>query len=276
MVLQHFNVGGGILAVEVQGEGPLIICCPGMGTDRHTFDDFATYLVRKGFTVAVMDPRGHGDSTTDFKAYGDAATAEDFIHVAEQLNKGRAVLAGNSFAGGSATIAASKRPDLVAGTILLGAFLRNGMGAWMLWLLWAMFLRPWGPTVWEFYAATLWPGMGDKAKQHAAESRASLTRPNRWRAFQRTVDGVDHRVVGPYIKNQLQIPALVVMGDKDPDFPKPAEEAAWTATNFVDAEVVMLPGVGHAPQWEDTEVVAEKSVQFLERLRSKGAFERTQ
>lgn len=272
MVLQHFSNGGGSLAVEVEGDGPLVVCSPGMGDIRQSYSEFARLLIAKGYTVATMDPRGHGDSSAHFDAYGDEATAEDFIFVAEKLNKGPAVLVGTSFSAGAATIAAGKRPDLVAGTILLGAFLRNSLGPWFLYVLSAMFWRPWGPAMWQFYAATLWPGLGDKAKQRAAESRAHLTRPQRWAAFQKTVAGVDHRVVEPWI-SKVQAPVLVVMGDKDPDFSKPAEEAAWIASNFKDNEVVMVSDVGHAPTLEKADFVAEKSIAFLERLRSKGAFE---
>lgn len=271
MVLQHFENGGGSLAVDVEGNGPLVICCPGMGDIRQAYTEFSAYLVSKGYTVAVMDPRGHGDSTPQFDAYGDAATAEDFIFLAEKLNKSPAVLVGCSFAGGAATIAAGKRPDLVAGTILLGAFLRNGMGAWFLYVLSLMFWRPWGPAMWQFYAATLWPGLGDRAKKRAAESRAHLTRPQRWSAFQKTVAGCDHSVVEPWI-NKVQAPVLVVMGEKDPDFGKPVEEAAWIASNFKDVETVMVPDVGHGPMVERPEFVGEKCVAFLERLKNKGAF----
>jgi hypothetical protein len=41
-------------------------------------------------------------------------------------------------------------------------------------------------------------------------------------------------------------PALVVMGEQDPDFPDPRAEADWVA-RALRARVVMVPGAGHYP-----------------------------
>ena len=112
------------------------------------------------------------------------------------------------------------------------------------------------------FAATLWPGLGDDGrKKRAAASRASLTRPGRWAAFQKTIKGLDHRVVEPYF-SKVRAPVLVVMGDKDPDF-DPVKEAEWVVSKFSGAETLMVPGAGHAPMFESPEVVAEKMVSFL-------------
>ena len=112
--------------------------------------------------------------------------------------------------------------------------------------------------------AFAWPGLeGDGAKKRAAASKASLTRPGRWAAFQATVAGLDHRVVAPYISS-VRAPVLVVMGDKDPDWSDPKVEAEWVASNFSKAETLMVPGAGHAPMYERPEVVAEKVLDFLE------------
>ena len=260
--------------MEVNGSGPLIICSPGMGDTRDTYDPVASQLVAKGFTVAVMDNRGHGDSSMTFKAYGDEATSEDFITLIQHLGKGKAILAGNSFAGGAATIAAGKRPDLVAGIILLGAFLRNGMGGGAIstWITPALFYRPYGPWVWGMYAKTLWPGLGQQgAADRAAKSKSSLTRPGRWAAFQATVAGCDHRVVGPWIE-KVDCPVLVVIGDKDPDWGAPLTEAEWIASNFKVVENVAVSGAGHAPMLENPEFVGEKMVAFAERMRSSGQY----
>jgi pimeloyl-ACP methyl ester carboxylesterase len=137
------------------------------------------------------------------------------------------------------------------------------MGVVGLWLMPVMFAWPWGPAAWEMFAATLWPGLGtDGTKKRAAASRASLTRPGRWAAFQATIKGLDHRVVAPYI-SKVRAPVLVVMGDKDPDWTEPLKEADWVASNFSQAETLSVAGAGHAPMFERPEVVAEKMVSFL-------------
>ena len=196
MPLIYIDTDGGKLAVEVQGEGPLIVCSPGLGDTRDAYAPVAAQLVKQGYTVANMDVRGHGDSSTGFKHYGDEATTDDFISIVTKLRRGPAVLAGASFSAGAATIAAGKRPDLIAGIVLLGPFLRlpsGAMGTVMFHIMPMLFWRPWGPMVWQSYSKTLWPGLGDKAAERAAASKTALTRNGRWSAFQSTVSGLDHR-----------------------------------------------------------------------------------
>ncbi|EMC92042.1 hypothetical protein BAUCODRAFT_38060 [Baudoinia panamericana UAMH 10762] len=271
MVLRSINTAGGTLAVEIEGEGPLVICSPGMGDTRDAYAPFAKQLVSQGYCVASMDIRGHGDSSTTFTQYGDAAQAEDFLTVAKELNKGPAVLAGCSFSAGAATIAAGKSPESVVGIILLGPFLRNPMGAVGMWFMPLLFRWPWGPTMWQMYVPTLWPGLGEQAKERAASSTKSLTRSGRWSAFYQTVCGCNHDAVTPWL-GKAKCPALVVMGDKDPDFSKPKEEAEWVASNFSDAKVLMLEGVGHAPMLERPEAVSKAALDFLGKLRDQVAW----
>lgn len=248
--LHYVTTDGGRLAVEITGKesDAMVICSPGMGDTRDAYEPLAKILVSHGYRVAAMDARGHGESSTDFARYGDEATADDFLTVADEFSHGSpVVLAGASFSAAAATIAAAKKPERVGKIILLGPFLRNGMGVLGLWLMPVMFAWPWGPAAWEMYAATLWPGLeGDGAKKRAAASKASLTRPGRWAAFQATVAGLDHRVVAPYISS-VRATVLVVMGDKDPDWSDPRVEAEWVASNFSQVETLIVPGAGHAP-----------------------------
>lgn len=47
----------------------------------------------------------------------------------------------------------------------------------------------------------------------------------------------------------LNVPAMIVMGSKDPDFPDPKKELAWLAARTC-AKSVMIEGAGHYPQAE--------------------------
>jgi pimeloyl-ACP methyl ester carboxylesterase len=51
------------------------------------------------------------------------------------------------------------------------------------------------------------------------------------------------------------------MGDKDPDFPDPANEAEWIAERL-NAKVLIVPGAGHYPQVEFPTVVGGPIAQF--------------
>lgn len=264
MGVEYFDVEKGKLAVEISGDGPLVVCAPAMGDLRDSYAKLTSQLVASGFTVACMDVRGHGDSSIGFMRYGDEATATDYLLLIEALGKGPAVLVGASFSAGAATMAAGRRPDLVRGLILLAPFLRNPMGQAGLYLVSGLVSRPWGTYFWSYYSKTLWPGLGKEgAAQRAAEVMKSLKRPGRWSAFQATVLGADHSTCAPWLEKAGVQPALVIMGEKDPDWPKPVEEAQWVASNFKNAKLVTITEVGHAPHFESPEIVGKAVLEFL-------------
>ncbi|MCP2032491.1 pimeloyl-ACP methyl ester carboxylesterase [Okibacterium sp. HSC-33S16] len=261
MNISYVAVEGHRIAVDVRGSGPLVVCSPAMGDTRDAFVPLADRLVQRGFRVALLDLRGHGDSDAGFSRYGDEATADDLLAVINELADGPVYLAGASMSAASAVIAAGRRPDLVAGLVLLGPFLRNGAGAVAEAAFRIALSRPWGPAVWRLYAATLWPGLGKNgARARAAHTARSLTRPGRWAAFQLTAR-TDHSVVEPWISH-VTAPSLVVMGEADPDWKDPASEANWVAGQL-GSDVLMVPAVGHAPMLEAPEVVADRVIEFL-------------
>ncbi|CAH0022509.1 unnamed protein product [Clonostachys rhizophaga] len=266
MAITYIETDGGKLAVEVEGQGPLVICSPGMGDTREAYAPMAAQLVAAGYRVARVDLRGHGDSTANFNRYGDEATADDYLTIIQTLGADRAVLAGASMSAAAAYIAAGKQPDKIAGLVLIGAFLRNGGSKMMLYVLRMALLQPWGPTVWRSYASGLWPGLGEKAAaERAATTTAMLTRPGRWSAFRSTVAGCDHTVVEPYL-GKVKVPGLVVIGESDPDWSQPLEEAKWVASNFEDVETIAVTGAGHAPQFENPDVVTPGVISFLSKI----------
>jgi pimeloyl-ACP methyl ester carboxylesterase len=61
---------------------------------------------------------------------------------------------------------------------------------------------------------------------------------------------------------------LVVMGELDPDFPKPADEAAWIREQL-KAEVVMVPESGHYPQSQRPDVVNPAVIAFLNKVTAR-------
>ena len=249
---------------------PLVICSPAMGDVRDVYNPLARALCAAGFRVATADLRGHGDSSATFNRYGDEATAGDLIALIEELGAAPAVLVGASMSGASAVIAAGRRPDLVSGLVLICPFLRGsgsrikdtllraGMGLAL--------LRPWGPALWRRYSASLWPGLPDAAGR-AARLTALLRRPGRWRAFRATTR-TDHRVVEPWFET-LACPALVVMGEEDPDWKDPAAEAAWAAAavgrSAEPAAILMVQDSGHAPMLEHPGAVGPHIVDFVHR-----------
>ncbi len=66
----------------------------------------------------------------------------------------------------------------------------------------------------------------------------------------------------------VRAPALVVMGEQDPDFPDPRAEADWIA-GALHAEVVMVPEAGHYPQSQRSDITSDAVVRFLQAVRGR-------
>ncbi len=267
--LRYLDRGEGRLAYSVAGasDAPLVVTSPGMGDLRSTYRALSPQLVAAGYRVADAELRGHGDSDTGFRAYGDEETASDLIALIEALGGGPAVVVGNSMSAGAAVIAAARRPELVAGLVLVGAFVRNPpmnpvMGA----LFRVMMARPWVGSMWNSYLPTLYAGRKpDDFAAYRASVREALRRPGHAAAFSLTTR-LSHDPAEAVV-GAVQAPALVVMGERDPDFRDPAVEAAWIAEALgAPAEVLMVAEAGHYPHAQQPEIVTPAVVGFVGRV----------
>jgi pimeloyl-ACP methyl ester carboxylesterase len=251
----------GRIAYDASGQGPLVMCAPGMGDLRSVYRFLAPALAEAGYRVATMDLRGHGESDATFSAYDDVATGTDLIALVERLG-GPAVLVGNSMSAGGAAWAAAERPDLVVGLVLIGPFVRNVPIGHLTELMFRFAMaRPWGPRVWNGYYRKLYPGrLPADLDEHRARIRASMKRPGHARAFVATTH-TSHAPVEARL-SEVHCPTLVVMGDRDPDFSNPAAEARLVA-NRLGGTVLLVPGAGHYPQAQFPEVVTAAMLKFL-------------
>lgn len=250
---RYLDRGEGRIGYDVAGAGSLIVCVPGMGDVRSVYRALVAALVREGYRVATMDLRGHGDSDTTFVAYDDVAAGSDVLALIEELG-GPAIVIGNSMGAGAAVWAAAERPAAVAGLVLAGPFVRNAPVGRLKELAFRLALRrPWGPMVWNAWLASLYPGRRTETfDAHRAEVRASLRRPGSWDAFVRT-SRTSHAPVEARL-GEVAAPTLVVMGERDPDFPDPRAEAELVAGRLA-GRVLMVPEAGHYPQAEYPEIV---------------------
>lgn len=260
---EKLAVDGGTIAYEIHGDGPLVVALPGMGDLRSSYRFLAPALVAAGYRVALVDLRGHGDSSTDFADYGDEATARDTIALLEHL--GPAVIVGNSMAAGSAVIVAAQRPELVRGLVLVGPFVRDPKSNPVMTAIMRLATAtPFVAATWKAYLPSLFAGR--KPEDFAQESARvidALKRPGYARAFSRTTRTT--HAPAEAVLGRIQTPTLVVMGELDPDFPKPADEAAWIAEQL-DATVLMVPDAGHYPHAQQPELVNPAVVDFLGSL----------
>lgn len=255
---------GGFVAYEVAGSGPLVVCVPGMGDLRSVYRFLRADLLAAGYRVALMDLRGHGDSSTGFDSYDDEATASDVAALVAELG-GPAVVVGNSMSAGSAVIVAAHEPELVSGLVLLGPFVRNPPTSAVMRAVFRVLMAPlWARTMWTSYLPKLYAGRkpADFA-EHRAAIKAALSRPGYAKAFSLTTHTT--HVPAEQALPAVKAPALVVMGELDPDFGDPKAEADWIASQLT-TEVLMVADCGHYPQAQQPELVGPAVAEFVARV----------
>jgi pimeloyl-ACP methyl ester carboxylesterase len=261
----------GRIAYDLAGDpaGPLVVCLPGMGELRQSYRHLVPLLVDRGYRVACLDLRGHGDSDATFSAYDDEALASDALALVEALG-GPAYLVGNSMGAGAAVVAAAQRPAEVLGLALVGPFVRNPPGGRLsAWAFRLALLRPWGRAAFMSFYPRWTPGVRPEGyDEHTAAVAANLRRPGHWRAFVRTTR-TSHAAAEASIPG-VSAPAVVVMGTDDVDWEDPAAEASWLG-EALGAEVVLAPGVGHYPQAQVPGVVADAVDRLARDVRCPGA-----
>jgi len=258
----------GRIAYDLSGAGPLVVLVPGMGDLRGGYRFLAPALVEAGYRVACTDLRGHGESDVTFGAYGDAESAGDVLALIQELG-GPAIIIGNSMGAAVAALAAAEQPELIDGMVLVGPFLRNAETSLVQRVLLRIAMaRPWAASAWRSYMPKLYAGQRpEDFEDYRRQVVASLRRPGYARAFSLTTR-TDHTPAQQRLA-EVGAPALVVMGDQDPDFPNPRAEAGWIA-NALGAEVVMVPEAGHYPQSQRPEITTAAIVGFLATVTGRG------
>ncbi|APU16687.1 MULTISPECIES: alpha/beta fold hydrolase [Actinoalloteichus] len=259
--------GQGRLAFDVHGSGPLVLLVPGMGELRSTYRFLVPVLVDAGYTVATCDLRGHGESDASFAGYGDVDTAGDVEALLRELGS-PAVIVGNSMAAGAAVIVAAEHPELVRGLVLVGPFVRDPAAGFVKKLLFRVLMaRPWAVAAWKAFLPTLYTGAkpADFA-DYRAQVIASMKRPAHRRAFSITTR-TDHAAAASSLA-RVTAPSLVVMGERDPDFPSPEAEADWIARELRGTAAV-IPDAGHYPHAQQPAHTADVVIPFLAGLDSR-------
>jgi pimeloyl-ACP methyl ester carboxylesterase len=271
---EYVEVTGGRIAYDVVGEGPLVVLSPGMGDIRDTYRFVAPLIADAGYRVARVDLRGHGESSTGWDSYSRADTAGDLIAVVRALGD-PAVIVGQSFSGGSATIAAATDPDLVSAIVevapftrtpkfSVGALLRNDHNYRRGALLLGRFLLTGSVKTWSKYLDVAYPGRKPADwDTYLAALQANLGEPGRVKATQKMA-GSKPTDAGAQLGN-VRCPTLVVMGSDDSDFADP-EADATAIVGLLPAGLgryEMIEDAGHYPHAQYPQRVADVVLPFL-------------
>jgi pimeloyl-ACP methyl ester carboxylesterase len=259
---------GGTIAVEKSGAGPAIVLVPGIGDRRQSFRHLAPLLVQAGFTVYLMDLRGHGESQVGFASWSARDIGDDIVAVLQAEDLRDACLVGCSIGGGAVAWAAAEAPDRVAELVLLNPFVRDmPADRWMRPLVPLLFGGPWGGWVWARYRASLFCTLSPDHAEAERALQANLREPGRMRALRGMMRASKADVAERL--SALTQPILVIMGAQDPDYADPAAEGATLAELLGGPVTVeVLDQVGHYPQADKP---AETAALLLSHLRSRSA-----
>jgi pimeloyl-ACP methyl ester carboxylesterase len=264
MATKYLTHKNGKIAYEVAGEGPLVVCVPSLGDVRGEYRFIVPLFVEAGYRVAVMDVRGHGETSTQWDDFSVAGVGEDILALIRELDAGPAFIVGTSMGGGAALWAAVEAPELVRGMIMIDPFVDGDGNKLLVALVSIMFARPWGPSLWMKYYSSLYPTR--KPADFAEYSAALHTNMQQRGRMEAVVEMLraSKRASGERMPKVTQ-PALVLMGSKDPDFKNPEAEAKRVA-EAVRGTYKMIENAGHYPHAEMPEIVAPLMLDFMRAL----------
>lgn len=264
MTIKYLDHQNGQIAYDVEGNGPLVVCVPSLGDLRGEYRFLRPPLVEAGFRVATMDVRGHGETSTKWDDFSVADVGGDILALIRELKAGPAAVVGTSMGGGAAIWAAVEAPELIRGIILVDPFV-DGEGNFFLKLLSSiLFARPWGPSMWLKYYATLYPTRKPvDFDEYATALYANLKERGRMEAVRQMLYA-SKKASGDRM-SQVHQPALVLMGSKDPDFKNPEAEAKRVA-EALRGKYVMIENAGHYPHAEMPEMTAPVMLSFIRSL----------
>jgi pimeloyl-ACP methyl ester carboxylesterase len=251
-------VNGVVLHVEEQGKGaPLILIHGGLASSAQ-WEPVVPELA-DGFRVITPDSRGHGRSTNPAGELSYARIADDIAALIAELGLESPVVGGWSD-GGQATLELATRHPGAAGALIVGAaypdFDAGGIR--------------------EAHRALLGAdgtGIADEAHldaqlgEFAEEVRALHPGgAERWRTLIRETAPMwlDYEGLGPDELRAIQVPAVVLAGDRDELIP--LELSISLYGTLPDAELAICPQMGHdGPTPERAPVFASLIRDFVRR-----------
>jgi pimeloyl-ACP methyl ester carboxylesterase len=265
---------GVVLAVEVCGVGPPLLCVHGFGGAKEDFADHVAHLSARA-TLVTLDLRGHGDSDrpADPASYSLDQLAADVVAVVDALpdlvGDARVRLLGHSMGGLVVRRVARARPERVAGVVFMSTAAGPPSG--------------------------LDPEVVDLGARLALEDFAALkalldeARPLATPAYQRLLDArpgfrefADWKwsrlapamwaALAPQIVREpdaraevaaLRCPSLVMVGEHDAAFYGPSLALAEAVPG---GRLAVIPDAGHHPQFENPEAWRRSLAAFLDLL----------
>lgn len=263
---RYLATGGGRIAYDDVGTGPVVLCLPSLGDLRAEYRLLTPHLVAAGYRVVTMDLRGLGESSTGWADYSVVGVGADIRALAHHLQAGPVTVIGSSMAGGAAVVAAADEPETVSRIVLLDAFVRDHGPAWQSRAIASVFSGFWGAGLWCTFYRSLYPtAQPADFERYVAALRANLDDGARLAAVREMLAAP--KAAAEQRLAKVRVPVLAIMGTLDPDFKDPAAEGQFQVEHL-GAELRMIEGAGHYPHAEMPAVTAPIITEFLDRGRT--------
>lgn len=251
------------LSYAVQGAAtePAVLLHPGPTDSWRSYRPVLDLMPWETYAVAVS-PRGHGDSDKPDGGYSVEDLAADVVQLLDALGIGRAVLAGHS---GSCLVArrvALDHPQRIAGLVLeaspttlrdderLGDFVESTVSG-LEDPISADFVRSF---VADTSSPSIEPDLVDLLTAEVTKVPAHV-----WQGtFARLLRYDDLAELG-----RIQAPTLLIWGDADALVSRDMQDRLLHS--IPHAELLVYPGVGHTPRWEDPARFTRDLVDFVRR-----------
>jgi len=267
---------GGPLSLEVAEAGaggrPLLLL-HGFTGAKEDFGDWFDPLAAEGWHVLAPDQRGHGgsDQPADEAAYSFDGYATDLLALLDVVGWSSAVVLGHSMGGMVVQTAALRAPHRFEALVLMDTShraLRTDAGVIDLAIAIARA---------EGMVAIMAAQQAVAGAQAAAAARVIAARPGYQEFNDRKLLGSSPAMYAAMIHaltdvaspdrlsglERITMPTLVIVGEEDEPFLKPAHRMAGAIPG---AELAVIPDAAHSPQFENPERWWEVLSGFLARV----------
>ena len=243
-----------------------VVCLHGAGSRADRFWHNIAPVAAAGYRVIAMDFPGHGFATKGASVTHSTPAFADFVmQVLRSLDVRRPVIVGTSLGGHVAASIAASDPDAVSAMVLIGA----------------VGIVPAEPSDGPLTPVPMWDASPDaiRTKLRMVVANPALitdewvneeSRINSSPGARESLEavagylrsGVDRDTVGDQLRERASnVPTLLVWGGEDRWVPPSV--GFRTRDLLVRSELVVMPGTGHAPYYEDPETFNRLLVDFL-------------